>query len=45
MKIMISMICILTLLTLCGCEAFRGLGKDIQKAGDWVEETAEKATK
>lgn len=44
MKKLFTLICILTLLALCGCEAFRGLGKDMQKAGNWVEETAEKVT-
>lgn len=23
-----------------GCETFKGLGRDVQKAGDWIEETA-----
>lgn len=40
MKKIFALICILSLFTLCGCEAFRGLGKDMQKAGDWVEEKA-----
>ena len=26
-----------------GCETFSGFGKDMQKAGDWVEKTAERA--
>jgi len=45
MKKIFAIICILTLITLCGCETFRGFGKDVKKAGGWVEETAEKATK
>lgn len=44
MKKIFSLICILTLLTLCGCETFRAFGKDVQKAGNWVEKTAEKAS-
>jgi len=33
-------LCILALLTLCGCETLRGFGKDLQKAGNWVEDQA-----
>lgn len=35
----IVMISLLVLLS--GCETMKGLGKDVQKAGEWVEETAE----
>ena len=35
-----ALIAILVLLGLCGCETFRGLGKDVQKAGSWVEKQA-----
>lgn len=34
------------LLSLCllvaGCETFKGVGRDVQKAGNWVENTASK---
>jgi predicted small secreted protein len=40
MKKIFALICVLTLLTLCGCETFRGLGQDVQKAGGWVEDQA-----
>jgi predicted small secreted protein len=35
---------LLLLLTflLCGCETFKGVGRDMQKAGDWIEDTASK---
>lgn len=38
---------IVVLIVLCllcaGCATFKGLGQDVQKAGEWVEETAERA--
>ena len=40
----ISAIVFATLL-LSGCETFKGLGQDVQKAGSWVERTAERAEK
>ena len=36
---------ILTCLLCAGCETFKGFGQDVQKAGDWVERTAERAQK
>lgn len=30
-------------LVLSGCETFKGFGRDMQKAGGWIEEKAEKA--
>jgi predicted small secreted protein len=29
-------------LFLTGCQTFKGLGKDVQKAGKWVEKKADK---
>jgi len=28
---------------LTGCETFSGFGRDLQKAGDWVEKTADQS--
>ncbi len=40
---------ILMMLLVCllcsGCETFKGFGQDLQKAGNWVERTAERADK
>jgi len=30
-------------LAVTGCETFKGFGRDLQKAGGWIEDTAEKA--
>lgn len=30
------------LLSVTGCETFKGVGRDMQKAGGWVEDTASK---
>ena len=30
-------------LLLAGCETFRGFGRDMQNAGDWIERKAEEA--
>jgi predicted small secreted protein len=28
------------IVNLVGCETFKGLGRDVQKAGNWIEDTA-----
>jgi predicted small secreted protein len=33
---------ILALTCIAGCETFKGFGRDMQKAGDWIEDTAAK---
>lgn len=38
-----TVILLATLLFLSGCECISGLGRDMQKAGDWVEKKAEKS--
>jgi predicted small secreted protein len=35
-------ILLLTVLFLNGCETTKGVGKDMQKAGEWIEEKATK---
>ncbi len=30
-------------MTMTGCGTMKGLGQDISTAGDWIEETADKA--
>ncbi|WP_155005934.1 entericidin A/B family lipoprotein [Pelobacter seleniigenes] len=32
---------VMLLVLLNGCETFRGLGKDMEKAGEWVQEKAQ----
>ncbi|ALC15273.1 putative small secreted protein [Desulfuromonas soudanensis] len=39
----IALVIILCFFFLTGCQTFKGLGKDVQKAGKWVEKTAEKS--
>ena len=41
MKKLLAVLLVVTLLLLSGCETFRGLGKDVEKAGEWVQEKAE----
>ena len=38
----IALVLLLTLLTLTGCNAVRGFGQDMQKAGQWMENEADK---
>ena len=40
-RLMITLLCAAYLL-LGGCETVKGVGKDMQKAGDWIEEKASK---
>jgi len=39
----LTLLLLLFSLLLAGCETFKGFGRDMQKAGDWIEEKAEKA--
>jgi predicted small secreted protein len=34
---------VLAIFLLTGCETFSGFGRDMQKAGDWVERKAEQS--
>ncbi|MCW8858753.1 MAG: entericidin A/B family lipoprotein [Deltaproteobacteria bacterium] len=38
MKNLFALLMILLLLFVSGCETVRGLGKDVEKAGEWVQE-------
>ena len=38
-KILVLLLMLITLI-ICGCETFHGLGKDVEKAGEWVQEKA-----
>lgn len=38
-----ALLILMTMFLLAGCETFSGLGRDLQKAGDWVERTAEQS--
>lgn len=40
--IRLMMLLLATSLFLGGCETTKGVGKDVQKAGDWIEEKASK---
>ena len=37
---MFILLLVVSLLALTGCETFRGLGKDVEKAGEWVQDKA-----
>ncbi|MBI3154607.1 MAG: entericidin A/B family lipoprotein [Burkholderiales bacterium] len=41
-KMLIALATLATALALSACNTFEGLGKDISKAGDKIEETAKK---
>lgn len=43
MKQVIALFLMIALLGLTGCEAMKGLGKDMQNAGNWVEKKAEES--
>jgi predicted small secreted protein len=43
MKRIAASILISAFLLLNGCECISGLGRDMQKAGDWVEKKAEES--
>lgn len=38
MKKLFALLMILSLIVISGCETVRGLGKDVEKAGEWVQE-------
>ncbi len=40
MKYLLALLLIATALFISGCETFRGFGKDVEKAGEWVQEKA-----
>ncbi len=40
MKRILALLLILSALVLSGCETFRGLGRDVENAGKWVQEKA-----
>ena len=40
MKRILALLLIASVLFISGCETFRGLGKDFQKAGGWIQEKA-----
>ena len=40
MKKFLALLLIVTALFISGCETFHGLGKDVEKAGEWVQEKA-----
>lgn len=42
-KIILGSTASLLVLTAAGCNTFKGMGRDIQKGGEAVEETAEEA--
>lgn len=41
MKKITILLLIAALFVMTGCETFHGLGKDVEKAGEWVQEKAE----
>ncbi|WP_020677093.1 entericidin A/B family lipoprotein [Geopsychrobacter electrodiphilus] len=40
MKRILALLLIAAVLCISGCETFRGFGKDVQKAGGWMQEKA-----
>ena len=40
MKKILAVLLIAAALMISGCETFHGLGKDVEKAGEWVQEKA-----
>ncbi|SHJ74113.1 Entericidin EcnA/B family protein [Malonomonas rubra DSM 5091] len=40
MKRILALLLIAAALFISGCETFHGLGKDVEKAGEWVQEKA-----
>ncbi len=39
---LITLLAVLAAFTLCGCNTLEGIGKDVKKAGQTVEEAAKK---
>ena len=42
MKTLMTMIALAGLLALCGCNTVKGVGQDLQKAGEKIEDAAKK---
>ena len=40
MKKLLALLALSAILLLSGCETFHGLGRDVEKAGEWVQEKA-----
>jgi predicted small secreted protein len=40
MKRLVAILLIITALLISGCETFSGLGRDLERAGEWVQEKA-----
>jgi predicted small secreted protein len=40
MKRILTLLLIASLLLISGCETFRGLGKDLEKGGEWMQDKA-----
>ena len=40
MKRIIALVLLVSVLFISGCETFRGFGKDVEKAGEWVQDKA-----
>ena len=40
MKRLLAMLLVISLVLLCGCETMKGVGKDVEKAGEWVQKKA-----
>lgn len=41
MKSLLALLLMATVLIISGCETFRGLGRDVEKAGQWVQDKAQ----
>ncbi len=41
MKKMLLLLLVLVTLIISGCETFHGLGRDVEKAGGWIQEKAD----
>jgi predicted small secreted protein len=40
MKKFLALLMIVAVLFISGCETFHGLGKDVEKTGEWIQEKA-----
>jgi len=38
----VAWLLVVLVMCLAGCETFKGFGRDVQKAGDWIEDSAAK---
>ena len=41
MKPLLALLLMATVLLISGCETFHGLGRDVEKAGQWVQDKAQ----